>query len=75
MSRSPDYVLTAPHAVPGSHDLTLPAGAFVRPIATCYVPKHVLEDTRWQSFWLEGMLFCYTRYGILPIPKAIVRPA
>lgn len=51
--------------------LELPQGAFVRPIDERYVPKHILEDTtRLRS---NDEVFCYTRYGIIPILKSMIR--
>jgi len=50
---------------------TLPAGAYVKPIDLYYISPVTLE--KWKFFNKEKEVFCYTAYGILPIPKNIVR--
>lgn len=73
--RTPNYVLSEAHYhhVGPMDARTLPAGTFVRPIELCYVPKHVTEANR--EFDKEKEVYCYCRYGILPIPKSIIREA
>lgn len=51
---------------------TIQAGEFVRPINIEYVPKHVLEDGRWWGYNKETDVFCYTRFGMLLIPKKLI---
>jgi hypothetical protein len=50
----------------------LPAGTYIRPIDLSYVPNHVINDQRWRHFNSELEVFCYTRFGIIPIPKTYV---
>jgi hypothetical protein len=46
--------------------IELPAGSFVRPISTKYVPKHITEDPLKKIN--EAMeTYCYTAGGIWPI--------
>lgn len=52
-------------------DKILKAGSFVRPIDVRYVPKHVLEQHVYYNPNFE--IFCYTRYGIVPIAKNLMR--
>lgn len=56
---------------------TLPAGSFVRPIDIYYVPKHIIEQDEEQPyvfrFRADSDLWCFTHYGILKIPKKLVR--
>lgn len=77
MSRTPNYRLTEEWLIQvnkGYMDpLKLPTGTFVRPIHIDYVPKHVLEDPRWKYFDSKNEVFVYTYYGIVPIPKHIMR--
>lgn len=51
----------------------LPAGTFVRPIDYYYVPLHVREDKRWAFFDRDKEVFCFTRWGIVPIPRDLIR--
>lgn len=68
---TPDFILTAEYIyVIDSHDsYTLPKGTFVRPIKLSYVPKHILEKKVRTEFDKKLDVYCYTSYGILPIPK------
>lgn len=72
---TPNYVLTEP--VPfssGRMDTKiLEAGVFVRPIEYCYVPKHVIEDSRWRWFNKSSDVFVYCHHGIIAVPKASIR--
>lgn len=81
MSRTPNYRLMEDFVVAasgGSYMMggdykTLPEGSYVRPIELAYVPKHVLEDKRWQHFNKDKEIFVYTKIGIVPVPKRILR--
>lgn len=75
MSRTPDYVLTEDvyYKANTYDEKQIPAGSFVRPIELSYVPKHIIEDTRWRWFNKDLEVFCYTHYGILPIAKDKMR--
>lgn len=78
MSRSPNYRLKEDYHLStgkwGSDTKTIPAGSYVRPIDLCYVPNHVLEDTRWQGLDLKNHVFCYVKLlGIVPIDKSVIR--
>ena len=71
--KTPNYVLDEDFSIPyGHHDVkVLPAGTFVRPIETCYVPKHIKDENKW--FNEKTDCYCYTRIGIIVIPKKYVR--
>lgn len=75
--RTPNYQLKEPWAWSTSgnhHDTrTLPQGAFVRPIEATYVPKHILEAH--EGYNPSKEVFVYCRYGIILIPKNILREA
>lgn len=77
--KTPNYRLTDAVSLPsGSYrdgDKDLSAGDFVRPIELVYVPKHVVDDERWKWFNKETEVFCYTKKGIVPIPKFKIREA
>lgn len=69
---TPNYVLTKEHSF-GRDGNKLLAGTFVRPIALCYVPSHIIEhpDNKWFNSDTEE--YYYTRVGIIKIPKDYVR--
>lgn len=75
--RAPNYQITESHTChSGPTDtITLPEGSFVRPIELHYVPKHVIEDPQNRYFNKTTEIFCYCHYGILPIPRRIIREA
>ncbi len=57
----------------GGDSKVLPQGSWVKPISLCYVPKEVKESKRWVDFNKETEIFVYCHYGIIAIPKNIVR--
>ncbi len=73
--RTPNYIISEAHSYHvGSTDTrTLEAGTFVRPIELPYVPKHVTENPQNRCFNKETDIYCYCRFGIIPIPRKIVR--
>lgn len=75
--RVPDYVITEDYSFTfdRTDTKTLPAGSFVKPIELVYVPKHVVEQDRWRGFNKAKDVFCYTRLGIVSIPRKIIREA
>ena len=59
--------------VPNHTDpIVIPEGTFVSPIEKRYVPKHVLDDPRWNFVNLKEEIFVYTKWGILPVPRRLV---
>lgn len=74
MSKTPTYALIAPHHVKCRSDyIVLSEGTFVRPLSLEYVPQHVLEDRNNLYVDKTKEVFCYTRYGIVPIPRDIIK--
>ena len=74
MTLVPEYVLREAHSCksdPFGADKMLPAGAYIKPINFYYISA--LTKERWPSFNPETQVFCYTAYGIIPIPKSLVR--
>lgn len=72
---TPNFVLMSPLTISrGPYDnKTLPAGTFVRPIEYQYVPKHI-QDADWNRFFDQTTdIFCYTRVGIVAVPRNIIR--
>jgi hypothetical protein len=74
--KTPNFVITqmfvwCPNRL--AKTIELPAGSFVRPIEYQYVPKHVTEAPVWQDFDKNREVFCYTRFGIIALPKNILR--
>lgn len=53
--------------------LTLPAGSFVKPIDFYYIPAHIKITFDWRVFNKDTHIFCYTRFGIIPIEKKKIR--
>lgn len=49
----------------------LPVGSFIRPLQLTYVPQHIID--KFPGFDKERQVFAYTKYGIVPVPKSIVR--
>lgn len=47
--------------------INIPSGSFVKPIEDRWVPKHILDDPYRQR--QPNEIYCYTRFGIYPIPK------
>lgn len=73
--RTPNFCLSADFMFSyDRHDTkTLPAGTFVRPLELQYVPQHVLDNPLWRGFNKDKEVFVYTKFGILAVPKHIVR--
>lgn len=73
--KTPNYILSEDYSYPtGPHESKiLNSGMFVRPIEIHYVPKHVLDNPLWRGFNKTKEVFVYCRYGIVPVPRNIVR--
>lgn len=73
---TPDYVLTEDfehYLTRGGEPLRLKAGSFVRPIEYGYLPTHIKnDDTNHWDVKTGKKIYCYTRFGILPIPAELV---
>ncbi len=58
-------------------DQTLPRYSFVRPIHESYIPRHIkdanLEKPLWDRFNPDTQVYCYCHYGIVALPKALLR--
>ncbi len=68
--KTPNYVLTESRSY-NSH--TLEAGTFVRPIKWEYLPKHITQDDKYKYVNLVDNVFVYCFYGIILIPKYLLR--
>ena len=70
---TPDFVLNEDYTyyVSITDPCVLKAGTFIRPIELQYLPKHVTEY--WVGVNPGTMTYCYTRYGIIPLPNKILR--
>lgn len=73
--KTPDFVTMEDHKFSTGiwDEKTLAKESFVRPIELTYVPKHVLEQATHKWFDKETHIYVYCRYGILYIPKKIIR--
>lgn len=72
--RAPTFVLRDAYVVytPGSLDkVELPQGAFVQPINKDYVPKHITDKVF--GFNTDVDTFAYSRFGIIVIPRRLIR--
>ncbi len=69
----PEYVLDKDVNFRGSHGdvITVPAGAFLKPIEYCWVPKHILDEYVGKN--IDKHTFCYCRYGIRLIHNDLIR--
>jgi hypothetical protein len=73
--RTPNFVTNEPIDINyGKYDTkVIPVGSFVRPIEYQYVPKHILDDKRWERFDKETEIFVFTRYGFVPVKRTSIR--
>ena len=73
--RTMNYRLIAEHVLNlGPHDSkTLPQGAYISPIKLEYVPKHITDSDRNGWHKEEYDVYCFTRYGIISIPRCKIR--
>jgi len=75
--RIPEYVLTEKvilslgHA--GGDPIVLEAGSFVKPIHPTYIPKWIKEDPIRRVINPKEYDYCFTRYGIFPIKRSLLR--
>lgn len=72
MSKTPDYILIEDYTCymgPGD-PIILKAGSFARPLEPNWVPEHVKTGYRSAS---PSQVHCYTHYGIIPVPKKLLR--
>ena len=58
---------------PFAADSTLPAGSYIYPIEDRYVPPHCKTSTKAARYWPDRDVFCYTKYGIIPVPMDAIR--
>ena len=75
--KTPDYVITSAfthYPGYGQEGRTLPEGSFVRPIEFRYLPKEFRDDDTYKLLDRgKNHEFCYTRIGIVAIPKSQIR--
>lgn len=71
---TPDFVLTEDYSmyVGPQDNKVLKAGSFVRPIEKRYLPKHITEDPS-NMYIFDDRVYCYTYYGIILIPRNLLR--
>jgi hypothetical protein len=55
------------------NEKVLESGTFVRPIELAYVPKHIRDNPMNRWFDAEKEVYVYCSFGIIAIPKNIVR--
>lgn len=71
---TPDFILNDnyDYRIDMFDSIKLPKGIFVRPIKFSYVPKHITDRKTYTSFDKATDIYCYTSYGIIPIPKKYI---
>lgn len=68
------YVLMEEYKYKGSDkDVELPSGAYVSPISPQYLPRHITGGRDFDLYTRPYYEYCYTRYGIIPIPFKMLR--
>jgi hypothetical protein len=74
MSKTPNYCLASAYTIHlGLADSrVLPAGSYISPVQNKYLPRHVLDNPVWEIYGPE-YVFCYTKYGFVPIPQNLIR--
>ena len=77
VSRTPNYRLKAEASIKTKSGdwLKMPQHSWLRPIELEYVPKHVLEDKRWQHFDSKREVFCYTKFGYVVLMRTEIEEA
>ncbi len=59
----------------GPHDqVTLAQGSHVTPMDIRWVPKHIKDQYK-HDYDPKTHVYCYTKFGIVPVPKDKVRSA
>ncbi len=75
-ARAPTYSLISEVQCPspsGNGANVLESGTFIRPIDISYVPKHITSKNEYRFFDGRTEIYCYTRYGIIPIKRSNIR--
>lgn len=70
--RLPTYMLQEKYEIPDSDNI-LPQGAFVKPIDDYYLPKHIKETNNYYWRNKEEVVYCYCHFGIIQIPRRLIR--
>jgi hypothetical protein len=75
MLPTPNFITTEDYRFMKSKwtEQILPAGSFVRPIELCWLPKHILDADGHKWFNSETEVYAYCSWGIIAIPKKIMR--
>jgi hypothetical protein len=73
----PDYTLTEAYAwdIGPQDKRSLPAGSFVKPVDTRYVPAEVREKWRKSDIhrMYDDLTFAYTHFGFILVPRKLLR--
>lgn len=76
--KTPNFMTTKEYTFQGRgkygvQTLTLPEKSFVKPIYFGYLPKHVVDESKAKGFNDKTEVYCYTYFGILALPKDLLR--
>lgn len=72
---SEDCYIIKPDATTIDQMITLPAGTFVKPIEPYYLPDHIKNSDDYASFSPKTQVYVYCHYGIVAIPRRVLRKA
>lgn len=74
--RVPNFWTTEDHSyeIPNTMERsTLPKNSFVKPIEDRYLPRHITDDKKYKYFNPETEIYCHTKFGLIPVPKRILK--
>lgn len=74
--KTTDYVLSVNVSVLKNErwdKLVIPAGTFVKPIETTYLPAHIKKGDLFKLFMPATEIYVYCSYGMFPVPKDAIR--
>lgn len=73
--KTPNYVLKEEFRVTKGifNEIVLTAGSFVKPIDPIYLPTHIKESVDFKWFQPDQEAFVYCHYGIVLVPKNLIR--
>lgn len=58
----------------GPHDtIYLPQGSYVSPVDPYYLPRHIKELPEYRHMNHDTHTFAYTKFGLIPLPKKIIK--
>lgn len=73
--KTANYTIIEEHRIltPDWKEKIIPAGTFVKPIHIYYLPDHIKKTNDYKYFVSATEQFVYCSYGIIVVPKHIIR--